>query len=72
MIDNISADGLYMRLARKVEPGATLLVVVQFCASPCADVSAPRFALRGVVQRAELQPDGACGVAVRFTRRRAL
>ena len=71
-IDNISAGGLYMRLARTVEAGARLLVVVQFSATLDSDSPAPRFALRGVVQRVERQPDGTGGVALRFTRHRPL
>jgi PilZ domain len=71
-IDNISAGGLYMRLARPVEPGVRLFIVVHFSDTNDPNLSAPRFTMRGVVQRVEPQPGGALGVAVRITRRRML
>jgi len=72
VVNNISAGGLYMRLGRRVEPGAMLFVVVHFANLPDRRGQAPRFAIWGIVQRAEVQPDGECGVALRFTRHRAL
>lgn len=55
MLDNLSTNGFYLRLARTVARGERLLVVVQ--------VSQALVALRGTVLRAEPQKDG-CGLAV--------
>jgi hypothetical protein len=62
--DNFSAAGLYVRLRQRLEPGATLFIIVHLARR--AEVAA-RVAIHGVVLRAELQPDGSCGLAVRFT-----
>jgi len=71
LLDNLSATGLYLRLARPVEPGATLFVVVRFAVAPAAVLAAPGVAARGVVVWVEPQP-GAWGVAMKFTRQRFL
>ena len=68
-IDNLSATGLYLRLPQRLEPGATLLVVVHL--SVHGEVTG-RVAIHGVVLRAELQPDGACGIALSFTNHKFL
>ena len=71
VLDNFSAAGLYLRLARPIEPGATLFVVVRFAVAPAASLAAPGVAARAVVVWAEPQP-GAWGVAVKFMRQRFL
>ncbi len=71
VLDNFSAAGLYLRLARPIEPGTTLFVVVRFTIAPAAGPAAPGVAARGVVVWAEPQP-GAWGVAVKFTHQRFL
>ena len=72
VVDNLSPCGLYLRLARPVEPRATLFVVVRFAPAGSAAVAAPGVAVRGVVRRAELRPGGVWGVAVAFMRHRFL
>jgi hypothetical protein len=47
VVDNLSACGLYLRLARPVEPRATLFVVVRFAPAGSAAVAAPGVAVRG-------------------------
>jgi hypothetical protein len=71
VIDNFSAAGLYLRLARPIEPGATLFVVVRFTVAPAARLTAPGVAARGVVVWAEPQP-GAWAIALKFMRQRFL
>jgi hypothetical protein len=72
VLDNISPGGLYLRLARSIRPGTRVSVAVRLSAAPASKVSALRLVARGVVLRAEPQPDGTCGIAVAFTRRRIL
>ena len=71
-VDDISAGGMYLRIGRRVESGATLFVVTQFSPSWAAEVRAPRVALRGRVLRVEPRPAGVYGVAVAITRHRFL
>jgi len=71
-LDNISGDGLYMHLARRVNEGTKLLMVVNLSTFLTADWRGPRVAIRGVVVRAEPQRNDLCGLAVRFTRYRFL
>jgi len=71
VLDNFSAAGLYVRLVRPIEPGATLFVVVRFTVAAACKPTAPGVAARGVVVWAEPQ-SGAWGVALKFTRQRFL
>jgi len=66
VLDNIGSAGLYLRLPRKVELGANLLVVVRLSSSQDRSVFAPNVAIHGEVLRAEPQPNGRFGVAVGF------
>jgi hypothetical protein len=72
VLDSLSAYGLYLRLARPVEPGATVFVVARLSIVPAEVAFAPHVAFQGVVRRAELQGDGRYGLAVEFTRHRFL
>ena len=71
VLDNFSAGGLYVRLECRIEPGTKLFAIVHVSTSPL-EGPAPRVAVRGVVLRAEPQPDATWGAAVRFTRYRFL
>ena len=66
VLDNISAGGLFMRLARCLTLGMKLSVVVRFNANPCSDAPAVTLTATGEVLRAAMLPDGTCGVAVAF------
>jgi hypothetical protein len=66
VLDNLSTDGLYMRIGRSVQPGATLSIVIQF-AIPINGEPTTRVVTHGVVLRSELTPSGACGVAIKFS-----
>jgi len=72
VLDNLSAKGLYLRIARPVEPGATLFIVVRLAASLDQWTIGPGVAARGSVLRADLRPGGVCGLAVAFRRHRFL
>ena len=71
-LDNLSASGLYLRLAECVEPGMRLFIVIRLSAAPAEEASAPRIAIHGVVLRAEFRSEMECGVAVAFTHHRFL
>jgi hypothetical protein len=71
VLDNFSAAGLYLRLVRPIELGATLFVVVRFTVTLAAGPTAPGVAARGVVVWVEPQP-GAWGIALKFMRQRFL
>lgn len=70
LLDNLSANGLSLRLTRCVELGATLFIVLRLGVQP--DAPAPRVALRGVVQRVEPNSDATCTVAILFSHYRFL
>ena len=71
-LDNVSAGGLYLKLARPVERGAQLAMAIRFSNVELMAASAPRLAVRGVVLRVDPQPGGTFGLAVAFTHHRFL
>ena len=71
-LDNISAGGLYLRLDRRVAPGATLLVVVHLCAAGRETRDTARVAIDGLVLRADAHAGGHCGLALKITNHRFL
>jgi hypothetical protein len=72
VLDNISADGLYMRIVPSLEPGARLSIDVGLHTQSHVTEDSPRFSVDGVVLRTEQKPGGACGVAVSFAKVRFL
>jgi hypothetical protein len=66
VLDNISADGLYMRMVPNVEIGANLWIDVGLHTTSHVTEDSPRFSIDGVVVRTEEKPGGAYGVAVSF------
>ena len=60
VLDDLSAGGFYLRLARPAREGEQLLVVTQ--------VSGAVIVMRGAVLRVEPQEDGTCGLAVAVRR----
>lgn len=66
VLDNISGDGLYLRLMPSVEQGTRLSLVVGLHSASDATNDAARFSIDGVVRRVEKTTGGACGVAVTF------
>ena len=67
IIDNISAGGLHMRLARCLAPGTQLFVTIRFTANPSSDAPPIRLFATGEILRAAMLPDGTCGVALALT-----
>ncbi len=65
VLDNLSKEGLYLRVFPCVTQGSEISVV--FCLSESAVESlSPRVSIKGTVLRVEERPGGACGVAVQF------
>ena len=62
VLDNLSAGGFYLRLARRVEHCEKLSIITQ--------ISHAIIMLRGAVLRIEPQMDGAYGLAVQITQYR--
>ncbi len=68
VLDNVSGNGLYLRMVPCVDPGSKLSIVVRLLTSSDLVDTDPRFAIEGVVVRSEEKTGGACGVAVSFDR----
>lgn len=66
VLDNLSKDGLYIRILPWVEQGSELDIVFRLSGSAVKEPSQPRVAVHGKVIRVEEKPGGACGVAVHF------
>lgn len=66
VLDNISGDGLYLRLMPSVGEGSRLSVLVGLHNAPAATEEAARFFIDGVVGRVEQRTGGTRGVAVIF------
>ncbi len=66
VLDNISGDGLYLRLMPCVEQGTKLSLVLGLHSASKATDGDARFSIDGVVRRVEKRTGGACGVAVTF------
>lgn len=64
VLDNFSAGGLYLRLARRVEQGTELDFVIRLSTAPTNETDRARVVMHGVVLRAEPRPCDTCGVAV--------
>ena len=69
-IDNISTDGLYLRLMPCVELGTKLSVLVHISNSQIAGETTFRLRLDAEVMRIEPRPGGACGIAMVITHKR--
>ncbi len=69
VLDNMSVGGLYVRIPRRLEPGAYITVGIRVSA-PWEERPAARVATRGVVLRVEPAPGGEHGLAVAFTKYR--
>jgi len=72
LLDNISASGLYMRLAKQVNLGERLFTIIHLPSFLPDEESSGRIATRGVVLRSEQRSGDLCGLAIKFTRYRFL
>jgi hypothetical protein len=70
VLDNLSASGLYLRMERSLKQGAELLVLVELPTGSANSAGPSQIEAQGVILRAEPQANGACGVAVAFTKHR--
>jgi hypothetical protein len=66
VLDNIGANGLYMRIAPQVAIGSDLSIQVCLSTAPLVSNMAARVAIEGTVLRTERKPGGAWGLAVGF------
>jgi PilZ domain-containing protein len=71
-LENLSAGGVYLRVANAVENGTRLSIVVVLTKVLSKKSSSAQMAADGVVLRSEPQIDGSCGLGVVFTRYRFL
>ena len=69
---NLSGNGLYLRMNRRVEVGQALFVVARFSNVAESDLRTTRIAFRGTVVRSEARSDGMCGIAIMFNQHRFL
>lgn len=65
VLDNLSKDGLYLRIFPCVAQGSEINVVFCLTTSP-VEPSSPKVSVKGMVLRVDDKPGGACGVAVQF------
>ncbi|HEY3129084.1 MAG TPA: PilZ domain-containing protein [Acidobacteriota bacterium] len=72
VLDNISAGGVYIRLAQPVKLGERVFVVVRLSTGRKKNERVPRLAMLGTAVRVERQAGGRCGVAVASTGTRFL
>jgi hypothetical protein len=68
---NLSASGLFMLANRRVKNGTKLSVTV-LLSNTFSEIDAPKLSTNGIVVRTELQNNGTCGIAVKFTNYRFL
>ena len=71
VLENFSANGLYLRLAHPIELTERLFVFLRFSADG-NEPSGPKVAIRGIVLRSELLADSNYGLAVLIKHHRFL
>ncbi|HET9221012.1 MAG TPA: PilZ domain-containing protein [Roseiflexaceae bacterium] len=69
VLDNLSSRGLHLRLARPVQQGTKLFVLIRLSSASTNDPTG-FIALHGVVLRVDARPGSVFRIAVRFTRHR--
>ena len=72
VVDNISAGGVYLRLAEVLREGDELFMMVRMSLSEGdsgIEIGA-RVAAKGTVRRVDTQPDGKLGLAISFKQHR--
>ena len=67
LLDNMSANGLYLRLPRRMEFSSAISLVVRLLNGPVDGMMA---AIKGTVIRDEVEPDGHTGVGIRIVEHR--
>jgi hypothetical protein len=72
LLDNLSSDGLYLRLSRSLTPGSSVSVAVRLSSGSTPAADGFSLAAEGTILRAEPQQDGSYGTAVGFKQKRIL
>lgn len=72
LLDILSVDRLYMRMARPISPGTQLFVFVKLALGEPKAVQGPGITAKCVVTQAELMDDNRCGLELTFIRYRFL
>ena len=70
VLDNLSSGGLYLRLARQVQPGVQLFVLFQLSIALDTDSAVAGIALHGVALRVEPRLGGIFGTAISLAHHR--
>jgi len=68
VLDNVSGEGLYLRMLPSVVEGTKLLIALKLDTESFMGPTLPRAIVEGVVLRTEAKSGGVCGIAVRFDR----
>lgn len=69
VLDNISSTGIYLKLARPVDVGSEVRLIVHLLSGPTTGSTA---SVQGKILRDELQADGRHGLAIAISRHRFL
>jgi hypothetical protein len=70
VLDNLSSQGLYVRLARRVQRGIKLLILLRCAVAPDGASMVALIELHGIVLRTEALSGGFFGTAIRLTHHR--
>lgn len=70
VLANMSANGMYFRTQRYVQPGETVFILVRMSTTPFSHAKIPQLAASGNVVRVEPKPDGTYGVALQLINHR--
>ena len=71
-LDNVSAAGLYVRVSRRLEPGANVFALVRLSTNMVDESIGARVEVLGQVTRVDRTPDGSFGLGVAFRRHRLM
>ncbi len=71
-VENISADGLYLRMQAPVSPGCQILALLFLPPGNGAENAGATIAVKATVVRAELLPNGSRGIGAQFNHYRFL
>jgi hypothetical protein len=70
VLDNLSSGGLYLRLARRVQQGVRMFVLIRLSIALDANRSTSGIALHGAALRVEPRPGGIFGTAISLAHHR--
>ncbi len=70
VLDNLSSGGLYLRLARRVQQGVRLFMLIRLSSARDADGAPAGIAVHGAALRVEPRPGGIFGTAISLAHHR--